>query len=127
MHQTALKRLSAILYSRGIKFKLQPISGIDAKDGCDIIVNGKTCELKTGVARREWDANLPAWKFNIHRHGKLGKPAKIYAFYCPLTGSRGIWLFVPYPEIKGRLVVQMTVRSIAMRWGKWINRYDLFA
>jgi len=98
--------------------------GIDAtyakyQDSYDLIVGHLHIEVKTAHFSRG------LWRFNIHRHGKL-KEGEVHWYILRLLGVPGfksaIHLVIPSPI--GTPNVQISIRSLVTRWGRFYNKVD---
>lgn len=88
----------------------------------DLLCAGKRIEVK--VSPRRPSDNI--WFFNIHRHGIMSEGA-VDVYILRLENvpdfKYAIHLIIPAPI--GKATVQISLRSLITRFGRYYNRFDL--
>ena|ERR1700679_1917299 len=87
----------------------------------DLLVNNKRIEVKAAG----FDTTKKFWLFNIHRHNVLDE-TNVDIYILRLENVPGftyaIHLIIPAPL--GVFNVQISLRSLLTRWGKYFNNID---
>ena len=131
MHDKALNAIRATLLRRGHQVQTMPYNWpydllVDLVVRCEVKVAGAS---RLYVRRGKSLGMTRFWSFNLHRHNKLSEQVDIFLLCLPPVKILGlywsIWLIVPAKVLKGRKTLAISPRSLLMRWGQWVSRYDL--